>query len=216
MASPRGASPRRKITTTIIITTIDRDAQGSVREKVAGLLRESLGWGFWGFAAFALLSGLACYLILGPETFADALHDDLAMVGSTLPRIVLALAVAGLVWVMLPRDRMMRLIGRESGLRGLLIAAAAGVVTPGGPASAYPFLAVLASSGADRGVLIAYIVSWSMLGMQRILVWDVPFMGADFSLLRFTVSLPLPVLAGLIARRLSFELMLAGEPGGRP
>jgi hypothetical protein len=44
----------------------------------------------------------------------------------------------------------------------------------------------------------------------------VPFMGADFSLLRFTVSLPLPVIAGLIARRLSFELVLAGEPGGRP
>jgi hypothetical protein len=70
MASLRGASPRRKITTIAIIITIDRDAQHSVREKVAGLLRESLGWGFWGFAAFALLSGLACYLILGPETFA--------------------------------------------------------------------------------------------------------------------------------------------------
>jgi Predicted permease len=216
MASLHGASTRRTIITiTIIVTTIDRDSQDSVREKVVGLLRESFGWGFWGFAAFALLSGLACYLILGPETFADALDDDLAMVGSTLPRIVLALAVAGLVWVMLPRDRLMRLIGRESGLRGLLIATAAGVVTPGGPASAYPFLAVLAGSGADRGALVAYIVSWSMLGMQRILVWDVPFMGADFSLLRFTVSLPLPLIAGLIARRLSFELVLAGEPGGR-
>jgi hypothetical protein len=217
MASLHGASTRRTIITiTIIVTTIDRDSQDSVREKVVGLLRESFGWGFWGFAAFALLSGLACYLILGPETFADALDDDLAMVGSTLPRIVLALAVAGLVWVMLPRDRLMRLIGRESGLRGLLIATAAGVVTPGGPASAYPFLAVLAGSGADRGALVAYIVSWSMLGMQRILVWDVPFMGADFSLLRFVVSLPLPVIAGLIARRLSLELVLAGEPGGRP
>ena len=186
-----------------------------VQEKVAGLLRESFGWGFWGFAAFALLSGLACYLILGPATFAEALHDDLAMLGRTLPRIVLALAVAGLVWVMLPRDRLTRLIGRDSGLRGLLVATAAGVVTPGGPASAYPLLAVLAGSGADRGALVAYIVSWSMLGMQRILVWDVPFMGADFSLLRFTVSLPLQVLAGLIARRLSLELVLAGEAGSR-
>jgi uncharacterized membrane protein YraQ (UPF0718 family) len=182
-----------------------------VKERAYHLLRESFGWGFWGFAAFALLSGLACYLILGPETFAQAVDDDLAMVGSTLPRIILALAVAGLVWVMLPRDRLMRLIGRESGLRGLLIATAAGVVTPGGPASAYPFLAVLAGSGADRGALVAYIVSWSMLGMQRILVWDVPFMGADFSLLRFTVSLPLPLIAGLIARRLSFELVLADQ-----
>jgi hypothetical protein len=51
--------------------------------------------------------------------------------------------------------------------------------------------------------------------MQRILVWDVPFMGADFSLLRFTVSLPLPVLAGLIARRLPLGLALAGDGRGR-
>jgi uncharacterized membrane protein YraQ (UPF0718 family) len=185
------------------------------RARITALLRESFGWGFWGFAAFALLAGLACYLILGPDAFAAALADDVRMVISTLPRIVLALAVAGLVWVMLPRDHLMRLIGRESGLRGLLVATAAGVVTPGGPASAYPFLAVLAGSGADRGALVAYIVSWSMLGMQRILVWDVPFMGADFSLLRFTVSLPLPVLAGLIARRLPLGLALSGDGRGR-
>jgi uncharacterized membrane protein YraQ (UPF0718 family) len=187
----------------------------SARARITALLRESFDGGFWGFAGFALLAGLACYLILGPDAFAEALADDVRMVVSTLPRIVLALAVAGLVWVMLPRERLTRLIGRNSGLRGLLIATAAGVVTPGGPASAYPFLAVLAGSGADRGALVAYIVSWSMLGMQRILVWDVPFMGADFSLLRFVVSLPLPVLAGLIARRLPLDLALAGQGGSR-
>jgi uncharacterized membrane protein YraQ (UPF0718 family) len=185
------------------------------RARITALLRESFGRGFWGFAAFALLAGLACYLILGPDAFAEALADDVQMVISTLPRIVLALAVAGLVWVMLPRESLSRLIGGESGLRGLLIATAAGVVTPGGPASAYPFLAALGSSGADRGALVAYIVSWSMLGMQRILVWDVPFMGPDFSLLRFAVSLPLPMLAGLIARRLPLDLVLAGHGGSR-
>jgi uncharacterized membrane protein YraQ (UPF0718 family) len=185
------------------------------RARITALLRESFGQGCWGFAAFALLAGLACYLILGPDAFAEALADDVRMVISTLPRIVLALAVAGLVWMMLPRERLTRLIGGKSGLRGLLVATAAGVVTPGGPASAYPFLAVLAGSGADRGALVAFIVSWSMLGMQRILVWDVPFMGADFSLLRFVVSLPLPVLAGLIARRLPLDLALAGQGGSR-
>ena len=125
------------------------------KAKAADLLRESFGWGFWGFAAFALLAGLACYLLLGPQAFAAAVDDDLAMIIRTLPRIVLALAVAGLVWVMLPRDRLMRLIGRESGLRGLLIATAARVVTPGGPASAYPFLAVLAGSGAEVSLEVA-------------------------------------------------------------
>ena len=64
------------------------------KAKAADLLRESFGWGLWGFAAFALLAGLSCYLILGPQAFAAALDDDLAMVARTLPRIVLALNVA--------------------------------------------------------------------------------------------------------------------------
>lgn len=93
-------------------------------------------------------------------------------------------------------------------MRGLIIATVAGTITPGGPASAYALLAVLAASGADRGAMIAYITAWATLGLQRILVWDVPFMGAEFAILRFAISLPLPVVAGLIARRLPMRLIV--------
>ncbi|MEE8271579.1 MAG: hypothetical protein V3R98_07585 [Alphaproteobacteria bacterium] len=179
----------------------------------AGLLRDGFGVGFWGFAAFAVLSGLACYLVLGPEAFGVALDDDLDLLLGTVPRIVAALAVAGLVWAMLPRDRLTRLIGRHSGLRGLAIATAAGIVTPGGPTSAFALLAVIGGGGADRGALVAYITGWSMLGVQRLIVWDVPFMGVEFSATRFVVSLPLPIIAGLIARALPLRLTLAAPTG---
>jgi len=179
------------------------------------LMATSFGRSFWGFAAFAVLSGLACYIVIGPKAFLGALEDDLVMVGNTIPRVVAAMAIAGLIWVMLPRDRLTSLIGRDSGLRGLIISALAGVVTPGGPASAFSLLAVLGGAGADRGVLVAYIASWSMLGVQRILVWDIPMMGAEFSMTRFLVSLPLPIIAGLLARRLPFDLVLAEHASGR-
>lgn len=182
----------------------------SSRAWWAGLLRDSFGVGFWGFAAFAVLSGAACYVFLGAEAFGVAVEEDLDLLLRTVPRIVAALGVAGLVWVMLPRDRLTRLIGGGSGLRGLVIATVAGIVTPGGPSSAFSLLAVLGGAGADRGVLVAYIASWSMLGIQRILVWDVPFMGAEFSLTRFLVSAPLPILAGLIARWLPLRMRLVG------
>jgi Predicted permease len=176
-----------------------------------------LGFGksFWGFAALALVSGIACYAVLGPEAFAEAMRDDLGRLGSTVPRIAVALGIAGLIWVMLPRERITSLVGTESGFRGLLIAVAAGMVTPGGPSAAFPLLSVLAASGADRGAMVAYITSWSLLGIQRILVWDVPFMGAEFSVIRFSISLPLIVIAGIAARRLPVELRLAGAPSAR-
>jgi hypothetical protein len=48
------------------------------------------------------------------------------------------------------------------------------------------------------------------MGLQRILIWDVPFMGAEFAMLRFIVCIPLPVIAGLIARRLPLTLRIKG------
>lgn len=149
-----------------------------------------------------------CYSYLGAQVFESAVDRDRALLANTLPRLAAAQVVAGLIWVMLPRDRFSRLLGENSGHRGLAIATVAGIITPGGPASAYPFLAIIAAAGADRGVLVAYITSWALLAAQRIIVWDVPFMGIEFSALRFLVCLPLPLLAGLIARRLPISLSL--------
>jgi uncharacterized membrane protein YraQ (UPF0718 family) len=184
----------------------------------AQLIRLGFGKSFWGFAALAAVSGLTCFVVAGPEVFAEVVVDDLHMLANTVPRIIAAMGVAGFIWVLLPRDRLTRLVGQESGWRGLVIATGAGIVTPGGPAAAFSLLAVLGGAGADRGALVAYVTSWAMLGLQRVLVWDVPFMGAEFSLTRLLISLPLPFIAGLIARSLPLNLQLADEdePRKRP
>ena len=178
------------------------------------LIAEAFGKTFWYLFFFAILMALICYLVLGPQEFISALERDLEMLGEMLPRVMVALMLAGFVWVLMPRDRLSGLVGRESGMRGLVIATVAGAITPGGPASAYPFLAVLGAAGADRGALIAYIASWATLGVQRFLVWDLPFMGPEFSLARFLASAPLPIVVGLIARSLPFELSLNQPPPG--
>jgi len=181
------------------------------REWWAGLLRESFGPTFWLFAGFALAMAWICYSLLGPEAFESAVDRDKTLLANTLPRLAAAQVVAGMIWVMLPRDRFSRLLGANSGHRGLAIATVAGIITPGGPASAYPFLAIIAAAGADRGVLVAYISSWALLAAQRIIIWDVPFMGIEFSALRFLICLPMPLLAGLIARRLPMSLTLISD-----
>lgn len=170
------------------------------------LLRTAFGRSFWGFLAAAAFFGVLCWAIKGPDVVVSAFIHDLELLANLVPRMLIALSIAALVFVMIPRDKMSALVGSESGLRGLVFATVAGTITPGGPSSAYSLLAVLGISGADRGAMVAYITAWATLGMQRILVWDFPFMGTDFAFLRFLVSLPLPVIAGLIARRLPFTL----------
>ena len=179
---------------------------------VQGVLKDAFGLGFFGFLAFAVVSGLVCYVVIGGEAVAGALASDIDVLFTLVPRVVVAISVAALLWVMLPRDKVSHFIGRDSGLRGLLIATMAGTITPGGPSSAYALLAMLGAAGADRGAMIAYIAAWATLGLQRILVWDLPFMGGEFAIVRFAVCVPLPIIAGLIARRLPFELRLRDQP----
>ncbi|MGR3495952.1 hypothetical protein [Citreimonas sp.] len=175
------------------------------------VLSDAFGKGFWGFFAAAAALGVVCWLVRGQEAFVAALWQDLVLLAGLMPRVIVALSIASLVFYMLPRDRISGLVGQESGFRGLLVATAAGTVTPGGPSSAYALLAVLGAAGADRGAMVAYITAWALLGVQRILVWDVPFMGAEFAILRLFVSLPLPVIAGLVARRLPLTLRLRDD-----
>jgi uncharacterized membrane protein YraQ (UPF0718 family) len=99
-------------------------------------------------------------------------------------------------------------MGEESGWFGLMVATVAGTLTPGGPMAAFPLVLVLASAGADRGALVAYILGWSLNGFQKLLVYEVPLLGPEFAVMRTLITLPMPMVAGWIARKLP----IAWEP----
>ena len=60
---------------------------------------------FWLFAAMSVVAGVACWLWAGPETFHRGLDDDLHLLTTVLPRIVLAMTVAGVDQAILPKDK---------------------------------------------------------------------------------------------------------------
>jgi len=122
------------------------------------------------------------------------------MLGFVLPRLVPALLLAGLMQVVVPQELVARHFGREGGLRGIVIAAFAGVLTPGGPMVTVPFMVALANSGASLAPLVAYMTSWSLFGMQRIIAWEAPLMGWRFVIVRVVPSLAFPVLAGWLVK----------------
>lgn len=153
-------------------------------------------------AALSGASGLACWLIKGTEGLAQAFGIAWTLALTIMPVLGAALLLAGFVQAGIAKETIGRWLGSESGLRGLAIATLAGAATPGGPMAAFPLVMALAAGGADRGALIAYVTAWSLNGFQRILIWEIPILGPEFALLRFLASLPLPILAGLMARRL--------------
>jgi uncharacterized membrane protein YraQ (UPF0718 family) len=81
----------------------------------------------------------------------------------------------------------------------MILASGAGMVTPGGPMTSFPVVSALHEAGTGRRALVAYLTSWSTQGFQRILMWELPLMGFEFAAFRFIVSLPLPIIAGVIS-----------------
>ncbi|WMS41676.1 permease [Acuticoccus sp. MNP-M23] len=152
------------------------------------------------FLALAVASGAACFWYGGGDAVVAALADGGELLLMILPQLGAGLLIGGLVQQLVSRERTAALLGAQSGFKGLMVAAGAGMVTPGGPFTSFPLVYALWTSGADAGALISYIVAWALIGIHRLLIWELPFMGAEFSALRFAVSLPLPILAGLSAR----------------
>ena len=154
------------------------------------------------FAGLALVAGAVCYS-RGKDVFSVGINSSLSLFLDIAPRLSAAFLMAGFVEVLVPKDLVIKWIGERSGIKGILIATAAGVVTPGGPMISFPLIAALYRLGADFGPLVGYLTSWELMGIHRIIVWEIPFMGIRFALLRFTVSLLLPIIAALTAQRLA-------------
>lgn len=123
-------------------------------------------------------------------------RNGLSMVVFILPRLIPAMLIAGLLQVVVPQEVVSRYFGQQGGLRAIVVASLAGIVTPGGPMVSVPFMVALAHSGAALPSLVAYMTSWSLFGMQRIISWEVPLMGWHFVGVRILASLAFPILAG--------------------
>jgi uncharacterized membrane protein YraQ (UPF0718 family) len=166
------------------------------------LRRQLFDTSFFVFLALAVLGGIGVYFLKGQGVFFATLQKDLGLFLRLAPQIIGGMMVGGFISVLIPNDVVARWLGKESGFRGILIASIAGTITPGGPIISFPVVLALASAGADIGALMAYLTAWATLGLNRIIVWEIPFMGVDFAVLRFVASIPLPFIAGYIVRRL--------------
>jgi uncharacterized membrane protein YraQ (UPF0718 family) len=146
------------------------------------------------------LLAVAAYLRGGGEL----LRQGLGSGGGLLARYALLIGVsflaAGLAQALMPPDWVGQALGRGSGLRGIVIGAAAGVITPAGPFISMPLAAVMLRSGAGAGPVVAFVTGWALLALHRFVAWEVPILGWRFACLRYSVCLALPIVAGLIAR----------------
>lgn len=117
----------------------------------------------------------------------------------TAPRVVVALLGAGFFAELLPAEEVRSLLGQEAGFSAVLLAIAAGPVTPGGAFVSFAIGAAALKAGAGPVAVLAYVTSWSLYSMTKIFAYELAFMGRPATLTRLLVSLPVPFSVAAIA-----------------
>lgn len=116
-----------------------------------------------------------------------------------MPRMVLALAMAGFAAELIPSQLVSHWLGGASGFQGIMIASVVGAAVPAGGIVAFPVALAIYKVGVGVPQLIAFLTSWAVFAVHRVLAFEIPFLGVHFVTLRLTASFLLPPLSGLIA-----------------
>jgi len=157
-----------------------------------------------GLVVFTLIAYLI-FAVYSPDTRAKTV--DSAVTGAeSLIRISLLLLsgifLGSLVGKFLPREAVAGMLGRGSGLKGILLGTAVGSILPGGPYVVFPVAAGLVSSGAAIPPVVAMIFAWDCIALTRIpmeLVYLSVAGGQRIVWLRVLLGIPVPIVAGLFA-----------------
>lgn len=150
-------------------------------------------------AAIVVLAGAAVYYFKGAAVFWESVRGDFYLLFVFTPKMYMAFIVAALVTALVSREVIARWLGDQAGMKGVTLATGIGAVTPGGPMISFPLVAALSKAGSSRASMIAYLTSWEVLGFQRIMIWELPLLGLEYTALRIVGSLPLPFAAAFLS-----------------
>lgn len=129
----------------------------------------------------------------GSSGVVDGLEGTWHLLRRAAPVTLLGMTLAGTMQVLAPPGVVGRYMGENSGLLGLLIGISAGLITPGGPYVMYPIGAALMTSGAGIGPMAGYVSTRNLVTVNRLFVWELPFLGLPFTITRIAISFWMPI-----------------------
>lgn len=160
---------------------------------------------FFTMLTLAVVFGAIAYN-KGPQLPIQAIKSGSGLLLRLLPILILAFFVAGLIEVLLPREHLIRWVGEGSGFKGLLIGSCLGAITPGGPYVLFPIVASMFKAGVNIGPLVAYLSAWALIGLNRVIAFEIPLLGFHITATRLICSFAFPILIGYLAKFVSMRL----------
>ncbi len=138
-------------------------------------------------------------LYRGQRSFQQGLIRGVEQVIKLVPRMLCALIAAGFLAKLIPTDVISAYLGAEAGFIAIVIGMLSGMIIPAGPVISFSIAAVLANEGASTPALVAFITSWGIFALHRVIIFEIPLLGPSFMRLRLLSVLILPLLAGSLS-----------------
>jgi len=132
---------------------------------------------------------------IGFKTFSLA-GSSLKQMLSVLPPIMLLL---GLMDVWIPREKMMKYMGENSGVLGVFLAIVIGSLAAGPMYAAFPFAAVLLKKGVKFSNIIIFMNAWCVTKIPTFM-FELTALGYKFTLTRLAIILPGIILMGYLVQ----------------
>ena len=143
-----------------------------------------------------VLAGLA-YTRGGWQIVLAGFKSGITILGRESILLVAAFLTAGLLQALVKKEFITRWLGREAGLKGILLACLGGGLIPGGPYAYYPIAGALLSSGAGLGVLVAFVTAKNLWSVSR-LPYEFAILGGTITLRRYLITFLIPPLLGIL------------------
>ena len=127
----------------------------------------------------------------------DGIKSGISILVREIPLLAAAFLTAGFLQALVKKEFISRWLGREAGLKGILLACLGGGLIPGGPYAYYPIAGALLSSGAGLGVLVAFVTAKNLWSVSR-LPYEFAILGTSITLRRYLITFLIPPLLGIL------------------
>jgi len=149
------------------------------------LLYLVIGLLIWGMVAIfslpkAVIIGTVIY-----HTFAE-----------TIEIIIAVFLLIGLIQVWISPQQLSKILGKEAGWKGLLLASIFPIFMGGSLFTLFPLMKILIEKGASFAAILAFSVACG--GKIPLLPLEIKFLGIHFAILRLVLIIPVSIIIGLL------------------
>lgn len=131
----------------------------------------------------------------------NSAKDSFFQMIEVLPPIMILI---GLIDVWIPRETLMKYMGENSGITGILISILIGSIAAGPMYAAFPFAAILIKKNVKLSNVIIFLNSWCVIKISTLL-FEISALGLKFTIARLLIDIPAVIIMGYLVEYFTYK-----------